>query len=182
MYKPFGVVVGVLAAVNCSAWADVQSGPAAGAKVPALPVFAATGAHENKELDYAAERKDRPTIYLIVQGAHFDRPMARFMKAIDKDLAEGKEKAEAVAVWLTDNQDETKERLPKVQQSLQFQATALAVSTGDTSGPKDWGVNDMAHLTVVVAHDGKVAATLAYRTVNETDAAAVIKALRKAVG
>src|SRR5262249_38699429 len=158
-----------------------RSGPAAGAKVPALPVFAATGAHENKELDYAAERKDRPTIYLIVQGAHFDRPIARFMKSIDKDLAEGKAKAEAVAVWLTENQDETKERLPKVKQSLQFQAAALAVSTGDTSGPKDWGVNDMAPLTVVVAHDGKVAATFAYRTVNEMDAPAVIKALRKAV-
>src|SRR5947209_10680343 len=108
--------------------------------------------------------------------------MARFMKAVDKDLAEGKEKAEAVAVWLTDNQDEAKERLPKVQQSLQFQTTALTISTGDTGGPKDWGVNDMAHLTVVVAHEGKVVATFAYRAVNETDAPAVIKALRKAVG
>jgi hypothetical protein len=182
MVKRSGWTAALLAAAVCGARADVKSGPAVGDKVAALKVYAATGAHENKELDYVAERGDKPTVYLIVQGERFDRPMARFMKAIDKELAEGQEKAEAVAVWLTDSQDEAKERLPKIQQSLQFQTTALTVSTGDKSGPKDWGINDMAHLTVVVAGGGKVAATFAYQTVNETDAPAVIKALRKAVG
>ena len=54
-----------------------------------------------EKIDYAAERKDKPTVYLLIQSEHWDRPMARFIKAIDKELAEGKEKAEAVGVWIT---------------------------------------------------------------------------------
>jgi len=161
--------------------ADIKSGPPVGDKVPALKVQAATGAHENKEIDYAAERKDKPTVYLIVQSEHWDRPMARFIKAIDKELAEGKEKAEAVGVWITDKPEEMKQHLPLVQQSLQFQVTALTVYGGEKSGPKDWGINDLAHITVVVAHEGKVVATFAHQAVNETDATAVIQALRTRV-
>ncbi len=48
-------------------YADVPSGPAVGDKVPPLKVFAVTGAVGNKEVDYAAARKDKPTIYNFVQ-------------------------------------------------------------------------------------------------------------------
>src|SRR4051794_639573 len=123
----------VLAVVTALVLADgtvqsgLKSGPAVGDKVPALKVQAATGAFDGKEIDYAAERKDKPTVYLLVQSDKWDRPMARFLKAIDKDLADGKEKAEAVGVWITDKPDATKHNLPQVQQSLQFQVTSLTV-------------------------------------------------------
>ena len=52
------------------------------------------------------------------------------------------------------------------------------VAAGET-GPKDWNVNGDAHLTVVVADKNKVTATFAFVSLNETDVAPVIRALKK---
>lgn len=162
--------------------ADLKSGPNVGVRVGKLPVFAATGAHENKEIDYAAERKEKPTIYIFVNGEHFSRPMAQYIREIDQKIANGKEKAEAIVVWMTDKLDETKEYLPKVQQSIQLQATALTIATGDKPRLQDWKINDDAHITVVVVNTGSVAGSVAHQSVNKTDAEAVIKLLKKATG
>ena len=59
-------------------------------------------------------------------------------------------------------------------------ATALTCFTGNKDGPRDWNINGDAHLTVVVVHEGKVAATFGYRSVNETDVPAVRDVLKKA--
>jgi hypothetical protein len=158
---------------------DVSSGPEQGKKVPALKVFDATGSHKDKEVDYAAERKDSPTIYIFVQAEKWDRPMARFMRKLDDTLPKKDEDGPVVAVWLTDNPDKTKEYLPVAQQSLLFQKTALTCFAGGIAGPKDWNINGDAHLTVVVATKGKVASTLGYRSINETDAPAVQEAYKK---
>jgi hypothetical protein len=65
---------------------EVSSGPDQGEKVPALKVFDATGPHKDKEVDYAAERKDKPTIFLFIQAEKWDRPMARFVRKLDDTL------------------------------------------------------------------------------------------------
>ncbi len=160
----------------------VSSGPAAGEKVPALQVFDATGENADKEVDYAAERKGRPTVYLFVRADKFDRPMNRFMKTLDGAVQKDFPDAYVVAVWLTDDAAKTKELLPRVQRSVGYGATALTCFTGGAEGPKGWNVNGDAHLTAVLANKGKVAATFGYRSVNETDVPAVRDALRKARG
>ena len=173
-----------LAAVSLAvglAWADVESGPKAGEKVGELKAFGVVGPVEGKEADYTAERKDEPTVYLFVSAENFSRPIARFMKTLDGKLADVDDKAAGVAVWLTADADKSKEYLPRMQQSLKLDKTALAVA-GDTSGPNGWGINPDAHLTVVVATKGKVVKSFAYTTVNETDVRAVLAALKKAVG
>jgi hypothetical protein len=86
-----------------------------------------------------------------------------------------------VAVWLTDYPDKTKEYLPLAQQSLRFQKTALTCFTGEKAGPKDWNINSDAHVTAVVTTKGKVASTFGYRSINETDAPAVLDAYKKAL-
>jgi hypothetical protein len=169
-----------LLALPCLAWGQgVVSGPDKGKKVPALKVFDATGPNQGKEVDYAAERKDRPTVYVFVQADKWDRPMARFLRKLDEAVREV-EDASVVAVWLTDDPDKTKEYLPVAQQSLQLQATALACFTGDKAGPEGWGMNADAHLTAVVANKGKVAAAFGFRSLNETDVPAVRDALKAA--
>jgi hypothetical protein len=169
-----------LLALPCLAWGPgVVSGPDKGQKVPALKAFDATGPNKGKEVDYAAERKDRPTVYVFVQADKWDRPMARFLRKLDEAVRE-EEDASVVAVWLTDDPDKTKAYLPVAQQSLQLQATALACFTGDKGGPEGWGVNADAHLTAVVANKGKVAATFGFRSLNETDVPAVRDALKAA--
>src|SRR5262245_11128705 len=114
-------VVAVLAAAAGAIGDDLKSGPAVGSKVADLKVVAATGPNAEKEVNVPALREGKPTVYLFVQSDHWDRPVARFLKEIDKGLPEASAQAEAVAVWLTDKPDEAKEYLPRAQQSLRFQ-------------------------------------------------------------
>jgi len=158
---------------------DVDSGPAKGAKVPPLKVYAVSGPHKEKEVDYAADRKEQPTIYIFVQGSKFDRPVHRFIFTLDKALAKDFEKVHPVAVWLTDNQDATKERLGVIKQY--YEATALTCFPGAPEGPKDWGINADAHVTVVLANKARVAARFGYNSINETNVREVVAALRKAL-
>jgi hypothetical protein len=167
--------------------ADIESGPKAGEKVPALKAFGVVGTVENKEADFAAERKDAPTVYMFIQAEEGGipvggRPLARFIKVLDGELAKTDDTA-AVAVWLGDKAfDKHKEYLPRIQMSLKLEKTQYAAFDGEKSGPNNWGINPDAHLTVVVAHKGKVVKSFAYTTVNETDVRAVMGELKKATG
>jgi hypothetical protein len=155
--------------------ADVASGPKEGDKVASLKVYAVTGEPKDREVDYAALRKDKPTVYAFVSAKDFSRPMFRFLKKLDEDLGDD---GLVVAVWLTDDADKSKEYLPKIEQY--FQRAALTVS-GGIAGPKDWAINPDAHLTAVVAHKGKVVKSYGYRSLNETDVPEVVRTLKKAI-
>jgi hypothetical protein len=171
-------VAAVLLAARAGAQ-DVTSGPAKGETVPALKVQDVTGLHKDKEVDYAAERKDKPTVYVLLQADKFDRPMNRFMKELDTAVKKDYPDVYVVAVWLTDDKDKTKEFLPRVQQSVQYEATALTYFPGERAGPPGWNVNADAHLTVVLANKQKVAEAGGYRSVNETDVKGVLDSLKK---
>ena len=123
-----------------------ESGPKAGAKVPALKVFGVVGTVEGKEADFAAARKDAPTIYLFVQAEERGipvggRPLAQFMRELDKQIGDTADKAEIVAVWLGEKAfDKHKEYLPKFQMSLNLKKTSLTAfgrrhRAGRTTGP-----------------------------------------------
>ena len=169
-----------LLALALAARADVSSGPKAGEKVEDFKAFGAVGLFEGKEGNYVADRKGEPTVFVFVQHEHFSRPMARMLKELDAKAKEANDKAATVAVWLTDKADAAKEHLPRIQMSLNFVNTSLGVFEGDKSGPNNWGINTEAHCTVVVTHKGKVVESIALQSVNETDAARVIEALKKA--
>jgi hypothetical protein len=163
------------------AWGqDVPSGPPKGKPVPALTVFDTTGPQAGEEVDYAAERKGRPTVYALVQGDKWDRPMARFLKKLDDAVKQEGGDALVVAVWVTREVTKTKSNLPVVQLTLGFEKTVLTCFTGGPEGPGGWGVNAEAHLTAVVAHRGRVAAVFGYRSVNETNVPEVRDALKRA--
>jgi hypothetical protein len=176
----WSICVGITCLLAGTAWAQVASGPAAGDKVAALRVFAATGPNEGKELDYAAERALKPTVYILVR--EWDRPVARFMKTLDTEIRQDSAEAAVVAAWLTGQRDATKEYLPRAQQSLKFEHTTLAVFLGDKDAPEGWNVSPDARVTVVVAAGGKVVESFGYRSINETDVPKVRAALRKAAG
>ena len=159
---------------------DVDSGPKAGDKVTALKAYGLDGPVEGKEADFAAERKDAPTVYLFVQSEHFGRPTARFIKVLDEKVKTANEKAGVVAVWVGDKEAyaKNKDYLPRVQGSLKLENTAIAAHEGEKSGPNGWGINADAHVTVVVADKGKVAKSFAFVSVNETDVRPVLAAVK----
>jgi hypothetical protein len=157
--------------------AQVDSGPKAGSKVETLKAVAATGDSAGKEVDYATARKNKPTIFVFVQADKWDRPEARFLRALDQELAKSRDDVHIIAVWLTEDVDKSKEYLPKAQDSLKLAQTTFAVYAGEKGGPPGWGINADAHLTAVIAEDQKVTANFGFRSVNETDAPAVLKTL-----
>lgn len=160
--------------------AQVASGLAAGAKVEPLKVVIAAGENAGKETDVAEEQKGKPTAYVFVQADKWDRPVARFLRTLDVDLAKERTDVKIIAVWLTDDVMKSKDYLPKAQESLKLSQTTWSVYPGDKGGPAGWGINADAHLTAVVVQDNKVTASFGYRSVNETDVPAVIKELKPA--
>lgn len=160
---------------------EATSGPKVGGAVPGLKVFAVTGAVENKDVDYAALRADKPTVYVFIQAEQWGRPMAGLLRELDGKVTAEADDASVVAVWLTDDKDKTSKYLPVAQKALNFGSTALTYFKGETTGPDKWVIDTESHCTVVVAVKKKVAATFAFVSVNATDAAKVTAALKKAV-
>ncbi len=162
--------------------AEIDSGPKPGEKVTPLKVHAIIGAVEDKEVDYAKERKDKPTVYVFVQSQWFDRPIGRYLMELDKKIGAIGKDAYIVAVWLTDDQQKTKDYLPRMNQSIKLANTALTCSLDGTTGPADWAINERAHLTAIVVKDGKVIERFSYQSPNDTAAAKVEEVVKKAVG
>jgi hypothetical protein len=161
--------------------ADVDSGPAVGTKVSALKVFAVTGDQAGKEVDLAAERAAKPTIFVFVPHEKFDRPIARFLRELEKSVKDAGKESSMVTVFLTDDEAKTKEHLPRVQMSLQFTANPFAIYPSAKMSPEGWAIDTDAHLTAVVVQSGKVVARFGYRSVNETAVPEVAAALKKAL-
>lgn len=146
---------------------DGSSGLAAGADIPSLKVAAVAGLVTNDERDFAAERSEQPTVYAFVQADKWDRPIARFLATLDRQLAKDRSDVQIIAVWLTDDVAKSKEYLPKAQQSLNLSQTVWSVFPGDKSGPQGWNIDSGPHITVVVADGKKAVASFDYRSVNE---------------
>ena len=174
-----GAVVVVLLLLGAAAGAQIVSGPAPGKQLAPLRVFAATGAREGKELDYVAERGDKPTVYVLIRD--WDRPVARFLKTLDGAVHEDSAEALVVAAWLTDEKEETKNYLPRAQQSLKLEVTPLTVFLGDRAGPNEWDISPDARVTVVVARGGKSKAHFGFVSINEMHVPRVREALGKAL-
>jgi hypothetical protein len=108
-----------------AAGADPVSGPEPGTAVAALPVFAATGSAADKELNYAEQRGDKPTVYVFIAQERWGRPAARFLRELDQKLRENAADSEIVVVWLTGDVEAAKAYLPKAQMSLRMADTMI---------------------------------------------------------
>jgi hypothetical protein len=158
--------------------AQTDSGPSSGSKVEPLKVAAVTGDDAGQELDFAAKRGNKPTLFVFIQADKWDRPVARFLVTLDRELNKDRPDVAVIAVWLTDDVEKSKEYLPRAQQSMNLSQTALAVYPGDKNGPPGWSINPGAHLTAVVADEGRVAASFAFRSLNETNVPAVLEKVK----
>jgi hypothetical protein len=160
-------------------YAQTNSGPAGGSKLPPLTVAAVTGDAAGEEVEFVARRGGKPTIYLFIQADKWDRPVARFVKTLDQELAGSRPDVAVVAVWLTDNVETSKEYLPRAQQSINLAQTSLCVYPGDKNGPAAWSIDPRLHLTAIVANNDHVIASFGYRSLNETNVPEVLAKLPK---
>lgn len=128
LFLPLIVAAGAL-------YTQVDSGPSVGSKIERLTAIAATGDAAGKETDYGAERNENPTIFIFVAADKWDRPMARYLRALDQSLAKDRIDVQIIAVWLADDVEQAKEYLPKAHASLKLSQTTFAVYTGEKGGP-----------------------------------------------
>jgi hypothetical protein len=147
-----------------------------GTEVEALTVYAVTGDVQNQEVDFVAQREGKPTLYCFVPADKFNRPTGRLLKALDGRIDDVDADAAIVTVWLTEDAEASKEYMPVLQQSLQFENTSLAVDTADPLGPLEWAVNLSADVTVIVVQDGVVKKTFGFVSANDTVTDQVIEA------
>jgi len=152
--------------------AEVPSGPQAGEAAGPLKAFAISGEPRERDVDYATQVKEKPSIVVFVSAKDFDRPMFRFLKKLDGDLPPD---TRLVAVWLAEDAAKSKEYLPKITQY--FERSSLAVFDG-VAGPNGWGVNLDARLTAVVLKGGKTVKSFGYVSLNETNVPEVLAALK----
>jgi hypothetical protein len=179
----------LIAAILCVAQgvrADVDSGPTPGENVPPLKVLAVVvdgetkeGENKEKEADLSKERAEKPTLYLFVRADRFSRPISRAMKTLDQEVDKLGAEAKLIAVWLTDDKEQTKAYLLRVEPRLQLDATTLALHPDLNTGPEHWGINSDADLTVVVTGNKKVAARFGFVGPNERVTRQVLAELKK---
>lgn len=158
--------------------AAIESGPAVDSALPELKADAVTGDEAGKKVTFTTIRKAKPTVYVFIRADKFDRPIARYLKTLDKALGELGKDTHVIAVWITDDTEKTREYLPKVQQSIKLEATTLAFYAEDKLGPNAWALNDRAHVTTIVTDGVKVKARFAEQSLNETNVPEVIAALK----
>jgi hypothetical protein len=172
-FKLFAIFMSIGWFTAAAGWAD---------ELEAFKVMAVTGANAGSEVEYLSQRKDKTTVYLFLQGEHWGRPIARYVKVLDTKIVDGikgEVDVQAVAVWLSDDAAKGKEYLPRAQMSLNLSRTDWSVFEGQKAGPDGWNVDIADSLTSVIIRDGKEIARFKYKSTNDTDVPDVIKALEK---
>lgn len=148
---------------------DLSSGPAPNDPVAPLKVFVVSADDNDQKADVAERSRKQPTLYLFVDAARWNRPMFRFVKTLEEQLGDSDQ---VVAVWLAKDVDESKTYLAKIR--TYFVKAALCVAEASPEGPKDWGINPDASLTVVATRQGKVVKSWGYRAPDETKVTEVL--------
>ncbi len=176
--KHMFLIAGWWLAVPLAAWAQIESGPAAGTKLEPFKAAILTGEKAGEEQEIGQGTKDQFTLYLWVNKDTWDRPIARFVRELDVELQKDHKQVQVYFIWLTDQVDQGKEYLPRVQESLKLKQTTFTVFPGEKQGPLDWSINADAHLTVVIAKGDQAKHSLAFRSTNETDVKKVLDKLK----
>lgn len=170
-----------LAAVFLIGAGGPDSGPPVGSKPEPLPVFVTVGEHGGEAVDLTADRQGRPTLYVFIQADRWDRPLARFVRDLDRKLGgnEVVDGVEMTLVWLTDDAPAARQYQPRGQTSLKLARTRWAVFEGGKFGPNGWAINPDAFATAVAVRDGQVAGREGFISVGEAESARVLKWLAK---
>jgi len=152
-------------------------GPEAGKAPPGLPAHLVK--KDEKVADLLADRKDAPSVVVLVRSEKFDRPLARTLRELDRESFRKNPEAKVVMVFLAADKKAWRERLVLVDKSLQLDNTILGV-TDEEKLMADWGASVDHAMTVVVIGGGKVAKGFGFAQGGDGQAAEILQALPKA--
>lgn len=151
--------------------ADVESGPKVGEMASVLKVQLVDNGALADAADIVAKREDHETVYVFLPKSKFDRPVGRFVKALDTAMQKRQmlhPNLQIVLIWMTDDVTLGATRTNAIQTSLQLAASQWTVWNGEAKSPEGWVISDKAAATVVIVQKKKVQATFGFESVNDT--------------
>jgi len=160
---------------------DPVSGPKVGESLTAFEMELATGDQAGETVDPLKSIKDKPA--LIVFVSDLTRPGFGLLKLLDKYARiRQPEGLEALIVWTTDDAPAALKRAKLYYEQYDIKSIAGAAKDGK-SGPKDYGLNDEAAMTILlIDKEHKVVMNIARRAPERQDFEDIRRSIDKLLG
>jgi hypothetical protein len=172
--KKFFASMAVMAAVAAGAVvgqfsnaAEVESGLAAGQRVPAFYVHDVTGPQKGEDLCYRCRFGSQPVISIFTKD--MDDNVAKLTKAVDGVIAQNRDaKMAGFLVLTSDSPSSAEAKLAEVATKHSIKQVPLTTFEG-SAGPKSYKLNPAAEVTVMMWVEGKVKVNKGFAAKDLTD-------------
>jgi hypothetical protein len=181
--------------ILCAADAPaVKSGPEVGKDLPGpFHPFNVTGKEAGSFHCVVCTKGLEPVVLVFVRGSTFSDELKKFLGQLDEAIAKDpKARISAAAIFLfddlknvvTDNESRAKyaEMVEKLKNGAKLTNVVLCLDSAD--GPKGYGINPEAKVTVLVSSRLQVVANFAFADEKSLDtaAAAIVAAVKEKLG
>jgi hypothetical protein len=162
---------------------EIESGPQVGDKLGAFNVTKCAGAEEDgvevgDNLCYRCRNGARPQVVVFTRST--DPKVLELLQKLDKAVAENEdEKLRTFVNLLGEDKDELSTKAKKVAADSKTKNVPIVVPNEFENGPDDYGINQKAEVTVILASDLGVKANHSVEKASELDVDAIIKDIKK---
>ena len=177
------VVMALFASVSLVSAEEIKSGIQSGASAGAFDVIKLAGAKDDgievgKQLCYRCKNGPRPQVMVFTRSS--DEKVVKLVQKLDAALTEntGKQLRAFVNVIGEDRSSATKEA-KKLATATKAKGVPFVVPVEVENGPGNYGLNEKAEVTIILASGLKVKANHAFASASDVAIDAVIADLAK---
>jgi hypothetical protein len=170
----------------------VKSGPEVGKDLPGpFHPYNVTGKEAGNFHCVVCTKGLEPVLLVFVRGSAFSDELKKFLGQLDEAIAKDpKASVSAAAIFLFDdlknvvtddvNRAKYAEMVDKLKNDAKLGQIVLCLDSAD--GPKGYGINPDAKVTVLVCSRLQVVANFAYSDEKSIDASAIVAAVKEKLG
>lgn len=162
---------------------EIKSGPQVGDSLGAFMVTKCAGAEEDgvaegDNLCYRCRNGKRPQVVIFTRST--DPKVLELLQKLDKAVTENEdEKLRTFVNLLGEDKDELSATAKKVAADSQTKNVPIVVPNEFENGPDDYGINQKAEVTVILASELGVKANHSVAKASELNIDAIIKDIKK---
>ena len=163
---------------------DLKSGLQPGKPVGAFNVTKVAGAAEDgvdvgKNLCYRCRNGGRPQVMIFTRSTDGEK-VVKLVQALDKAIAENSDKElRAFVNVLGADKGELQEEAKSIANSSKVKNVPFVVPNEFENGPDNYGLNEKAEVTIILANGGKVTASHAVGSAKDLNVDAVLADVKK---
>ncbi|MEM9827381.1 MAG: hypothetical protein AAF958_12360 [Planctomycetota bacterium] len=177
--KCLALVAVVAFATPAMAESDVKSGPKDGSRLGAFTVTKVAGCESDgveagKPLCYRCKNGDRPQVMVFTRT--IDGKVGELLKKLDQAVADHEGDELRVFVNILDSdKDAARAKAEKFAKSLNVKNIPFVVPKDFKTGPRSYGINKKAEVTVTMANESTVKGNVVAAKADALDIAAVLR-------